>query len=153
MNANGGQQEMTVCALDALYAEAEGGQAAYERGVEVYAEGDFSFFDGISRSMIEGVFQALTPSQFAFMASYEPIDNGLSGRMSEVTIEPQEHWEGGHIGDVTAEENKPVMLKEIEATVLRSYNGHSGSSFGWTMRTLQRVAKVGWDEFVTEVIQ
>ncbi len=30
------------------------------------------------------------------------------------------------------------------------YNGHSGASYGWTMRVMQRIAKVGWDRFVAE---
>ncbi len=28
------------------------------------------------------------------------------------------------------------------------YQGHSGASFAWTMRTMQKIARVGWDEYV-----
>lgn len=27
------------------------------------------------------------------------------------------------------------------------YNGHSGSSHAWTMRTMQRIARLGWQTF------
>ena len=28
-----------------------------------------------------------------------------------------------------------------------TYTGHSGSSYGWTMRTIELIAKKGWDDF------
>ncbi len=28
------------------------------------------------------------------------------------------------------------------------YQGHSGSSWAWTMRTMQQVARIGWDKYV-----
>lgn len=31
------------------------------------------------------------------------------------------------------------------------YQGHSGSSFAWTMRTIQRVARLGWPTFAQVV--
>jgi hypothetical protein len=31
------------------------------------------------------------------------------------------------------------------------YKGHSGASFGWTMRNMEYIAKHGWDSFATEV--
>lgn len=31
-----------------------------------------------------------------------------------------------------------------------SYTGHSGSSYGWTMRTMELIAKKGWDNFKYE---
>lgn len=27
------------------------------------------------------------------------------------------------------------------------YQGHSGSSYGWTMRMMQKIARLGWDKF------
>ena len=32
--------------------------------------------------------------------------------------------------------------------VALKYQGHSGASFAWTMRTLQKVARLGWAQFV-----
>ena len=31
------------------------------------------------------------------------------------------------------------------------YKGHSGASFGWTMRNMEHIAKHGWDAFAAEV--
>lgn len=31
------------------------------------------------------------------------------------------------------------------------YDGHSGASFGWCMRSMEYIAKHGWDSFATEV--
>jgi hypothetical protein len=33
------------------------------------------------------------------------------------------------------------------------YGGHSGGSYGWTMRTMQTIAKLGWEEFVKQVME
>jgi hypothetical protein len=33
------------------------------------------------------------------------------------------------------------------------YEGHSGASYGWIMRVMQKIARVGWDRFVTEFKQ
>jgi hypothetical protein len=33
------------------------------------------------------------------------------------------------------------------------YDGHSGASYGWTMRVMQKIARVGWDRFVAEFKQ
>jgi hypothetical protein len=41
--------------------------------------------------------------------------------------------------------NHPNLNKIIASM---KYEGHSGSSFAWTMRTLQTVARIGWTEFV-----
>ncbi len=29
------------------------------------------------------------------------------------------------------------------------FDGHSGASYGWTMRTMQKIARIGWDKFAT----
>lgn len=36
-------------------------------------------------------------------------------------------------------------LDKINAAM--KYQGHSGASYGWTMRTMQLVARIGWDKF------
>jgi hypothetical protein len=33
------------------------------------------------------------------------------------------------------------------------YDGHSGASYGWTMRVMQKIARVGWERFVAEFKQ
>ncbi len=39
-------------------------------------------------------------------------------------------------------------LERIQEKI--KYGGHSGSSYGWTMRVMERVAKQGWDNFRQE---
>jgi hypothetical protein len=40
------------------------------------------------------------------------------------------------------------MLQKIHDAVLAADGGHSGSSYGWTMRQIEYIAKNGWDAFV-----
>lgn len=30
------------------------------------------------------------------------------------------------------------------------YDGHSGASYGWMMRQMQRIAQIGWDAYVQQ---
>ena len=39
------------------------------------------------------------------------------------------------------------VIKELIYKVNESYNGHSGSSLGWTMRQLECIAKYGYTEY------
>jgi hypothetical protein len=41
----------------------------------------------------------------------------------------------------------PVKMNEIEKAVIDADSGHSGSSYGWTMRQMQYIAKNGLDAF------
>ncbi len=34
-----------------------------------------------------------------------------------------------------------------------TYDGHSGWSYGWTMRMMQRLARIGWEAFVKEYLE
>lgn len=45
-------------------------------------------------------------------------------------------------------DNPPKEIKHIMDVVEKNYPGHSGMSFGWTMRQLQYIAINGWDEYV-----
>ncbi len=47
----------------------------------------------------------------------------------------------------------PPKGQEIEDAVLHRYSGHSGASFGCTMRVLQLIARVGWDEYAKDVLR
>ncbi len=38
-------------------------------------------------------------------------------------------------------------LDKINAAM--KFDGHSGASYGWTMRVMQKIARVGWDKFAT----
>jgi len=45
----------------------------------------------------------------------------------------------------------PPKLEEINAKIHELYNGHSGGSYGWTMRQIEDIAKNGWEAWVTRV--
>jgi hypothetical protein len=42
--------------------------------------------------------------------------------------------------------------KEIDAEIEKRYPGHSGGSYGQTMRTLEFIAKQGWDTFAKDIL-
>ncbi len=43
------------------------------------------------------------------------------------------------------------MVRTISANMeTLGYNGHSGASFGWTMRTMEYLAKYGKEAFITK---
>jgi hypothetical protein len=42
--------------------------------------------------------------------------------------------------------NDAPELREID--LYMKYDGHSGSSYGWTMRNMEHIAKNGWDSYV-----
>jgi hypothetical protein len=43
------------------------------------------------------------------------------------------------------------MVRTISANMeALGYNGHSGASFGWTMRTMEYLAKYGKEAFITK---
>lgn len=46
----------------------------------------------------------------------------------------------------TDDEELRVINRNLE------YNGHSGSSFGWTMRTMQQIARLGEEAFIKECL-
>ena len=41
--------------------------------------------------------------------------------------------------------NPPEILDAINTAISDAYGGHSGSSYGWTMRQMESIAKKGWD--------
>lgn len=95
---------------------------------DTYPFGDVSFFDcSSSRSALGKALAVIDKSDFDFLSTYSPPENK------------------GFI--FTKDEDKPAKLKDIEKRVSNS-DGHSGTSFGWTMRALQFIAKKGWDEYV-----
>ena len=46
----------------------------------------------------------------------------------------------------TFELNHPEKLKQIDRKIAELYDGHSGSSYGYTMRCMETIAKDGMDE-------
>jgi len=47
--------------------------------------------------------------------------------------------------------NPPPKLQQINIKIGELYDGHSGSSYGWTMRQIEDIAKNGWEAWVTHV--
>jgi hypothetical protein len=94
----------------------------------------FGNFDGLNlpdwdREMIESGFKAISSVDgWDFLKSYEPPSG--EGFMFV--------------------RNPPAKMQEIENAVIQAYSGHSGGSYGCTMRILQSIAKGGWDAFAKE---
>jgi len=89
-----------------------------------YAEGDFSFVkSAIDRTMFEDMWAAINAAEgWADMKA----DPGEGGFMF------------GHA---------PIV--ERVTAQLKDRVGHSGASFGYTMRAMQQLARVGWAQFIS----
>lgn len=60
-------------------------------------------------------------------------------------------YEPGHGGFMLSK--NPPKMNEIETAIHKFYGGHSGGSYGDTMRKLEFIAKEGWDAFAKEMIR
>ncbi len=86
--------------------------------------------DSYEADMLESAFKAVSSVKdgWGFMRSYEPPEG--EGFMFN--------------------RNPPAKLQEIEAAILKADSGHSGASFGFTMRVMQRIAKYGFERYYDE---
>ena len=86
--------------------------------------------DSYEADMLESAFKAISSVKdgWDFMKTYEPPEG--EGFMFN--------------------RNPPAKLQEIEAAVLKADSGHSGASFGFTMRVMQRIAKYGFERYYDE---
>jgi hypothetical protein len=98
----------------------------------------FGNFNGLNlpewdREMIESGFQAISSVEggWDFLKTYDPPQNEGFMFVS----------------------NPPAKLKEIESAVINAYSGHSGASYGITMRILQYIGKYGWDVYAKETLE
>lgn len=93
--------------------------------------GDFSTLKlgDWDREMIESAFKAVesVPGGWDFLRTYEPGDGGFMFS------------------------TPPPKMEEINAAVERFYGGHSGASYGMTMRVIEFIAKKGWEAYVAKV--
>jgi hypothetical protein len=82
------------------------------------------------RDMIDSAFKAVESVEggWAYLSSYEP---GTGGFMLSTP---------------------PPKMKEIDDAVIKGYGGHSGASYGMTMRVIQYIAKYGWDLYADEML-
>lgn len=93
--------------------------------------GDFDSIvslDAMSKDMLKSAYAAVSSVEggWDFLASYSPPEN-----QGFMFVNPA-----------------PPMLQKIEDAILEAEGGHSGSSYGWTMRQIEYIAKKGWDAFV-----
>ena len=94
--------------------------------------GDFSFIpDDNEREMLSDAFNAV-----------ESVIGGW-----ETFIPEPEAGSGFMFSRVSPES----IRAQIDAAIMASPSGnnHSGSSYGWTMRQMQGIARLGWDAYVT----
>ena len=95
-------------------------------------EGDFAalYKDPMSVEMLDKAFRAIksVDGGLQFMKTYSPDED--KGFMFS---------------------KPPPMLAKINEAISKSYDGHSGSSYGWTMRNMESIAKRGWDGYAKAV--
>jgi hypothetical protein len=93
--------------------------------------GDFTSLDlnDWQHEMIESGFKAVSSVDggWEFLSTYEPSDGGFQYA------------------------RHPPKMEEINTAIDKFYGGHSGGTYGDTMRLLQFIAKEGWDAYVTMV--
>ena len=82
------------------------------------------------REMIESAFQAVSSVEggWEFLGTYDPGNGGFMFS------------------------TPPPKMKEIDDAVNRLYGGHSGASYGMTMRVMQYIAKYGWEVYAKEIL-
>jgi hypothetical protein len=91
------------------------------------APGDFSFVgDENSKVMLKDMYDAVTVSEnWANLKGFVPSDGGFMFSA------------------------KPEWFSLIDKAV--NYGGHSGASYGWTMRCIDYIAKHGWENFMLKM--
>ncbi len=97
-----------------------------------YSYGDFNALplSDADREMLGTAFQAVSSvtGGWDFLRTYDP----------------------GHGGFMFS--TPPPKMEEIQNAVLAVYGGHSGASYGMTMRNIEFIAKQGWDTYVQRVL-
>ncbi len=91
-----------------------------------YNMGDFSFIDDkMSKTMVEDAYNAVSKTEggWEFLKTYEP-ESGKGFMFSS-----------------------HEMLGRISSN-MKMHDMHSGSSYAWTMRQVEYIAKKGWSSFV-----
>ena len=83
--------------------------------------------DEHSRFMLQNAYQAITVAEgWYFMITFNDDQNGFMFS------------------------NSPMIGKIMSKMEELGYSGHSGGSFGWTMRNMEFLAKHGKDEFLSK---
>jgi hypothetical protein len=91
------------------------------------APGDFSFMTGATtRIMCDDAYKAITIAEAWDFVKGDPGDGGFMFSSSPYSA---------------------AITKAMK------YDGHSGASYGWTMRVMQQIARVGWEQFVAGYVE
>jgi hypothetical protein len=86
--------------------------------------GDFSFVkDASVREMFDDAYKAITTAEAWEFVERDPGSGGFM---------------------FSSDPYSAAISKAMK------YDGHSGASYGWTMRVMQQIARGGWDRFVKE---
>ena len=92
-----------------------------------YLPGDFSFLDDdYRREMLEDAYNAVTVTNSWPLMGNDPGDTGFTY-------------------------SNAAYIKTINKEI--KFDGHSGSSYGWTMRQMQWIAQIGWMSYVSEKLK
>ena len=101
------------------------------------------------------------PNLFRFRFHYKMIDYislGYSQSEQEMLEDAYQAIEKTNMWDYMKKEptGKGYMFSDDEELRLINrhleYQGHSGSSFAWTMRTMQQIARLGEEKFIEECL-
>jgi len=99
-----------------------------------YIRGDFSFMtEDHERRMVEDAFQAMekVEGSWAYLSRPEVPEKDTGFMFSR----------------------DPIVRQISEEVDKNSQIGHSGSSYGWTMRQIEFIAKHGWDDYVKNCVK
>jgi len=99
-----------------------------------YVYHDFSFMeDGHARNMIQDALFAVEK---------------VPGGMEEMMRDP------GNMGFMFSLNAESDIRQRIDMELYETPTGglHSGASYGWTMRQVQSIARLGWDEYVSQYL-
>ena len=89
--------------------------------------GDFSFVkDASVREMFEDAYKAITAAGAWEFVERDPGDGGFM-----FSSDPY----------------------SVAISNAMKYDGHSGASYGWTMRVMQQIARGGWGQFVKGYVE
>jgi hypothetical protein len=100
--------------------------------VSIPARGNFAGLNlpDWDREMIESAFKAVDSVEggWTFLSTYDPGEGGFMFA------------------------SRPSKMTEIDDAVNNLYGGHSGASYGMTMRVIQYIARHGWDIYADEML-
>jgi hypothetical protein len=58
----------------------------------------------------------------------------------------------GNSGFMFSTKSETIRRIDVELSKTETGGLHSGASYGWTMRQVQAIASLGWDEYVSQYL-